>query len=306
MSTTDESILQDVEKELELMNHGFDLNAEDWAILDQPQRVNKTRILELEEKLPITVKNELFRIANSPLHIRGRRQESEDFWDVALALGMDNIKAYIFSVALYQMASSNKDILLLKNRSLATAGLSLAIIHNVLGFDLTLASQVQLCALVSEFGKIPFYIYRQKKADDPSVLKIMTEDFINIHHGQFGLKMIKLFHLPDFLVNLFKKESLIFFDQAHQLSITTIVRIAKLIVRDSFNRQNKLVITSVVDDPNYVVSGSAGSQLQTFFDALGIGNLLEVIPFETPAQEYTRKKKSGSRSLDQHKGHSEP
>ena len=295
MSATDESILQNVEKELELMNLGFDLSAEDWAIFDQPHRVSKTRILELEEKLPITVKNELFRIANSPLHIKGRRQESKDFWDVVLALGMDKIKAYIFSIALYEMASSNKDILLLKNRSLATAGLSLAIIHNVLGFDLTIASQVQLCALVSEFGKIPFFIYRQKNADDPSVLKIMTEDFINIHHGQLGLKMIKLFFLPDFLVNLFKKESLIFFDQAHQLSITTIVRIAKLIVRDSFNRQNKLVITSVVDDQNYVVSGSAGSQLQTFFDALGIGDLLEVIPFETPAQEYTRKKKSGDR-----------
>jgi hypothetical protein len=293
MSTTDESILQEVEKELELMNHGFDLSAEDWAIFDQPQRVNKTRIMELEEKLPITVKNELFRIANSPLYIKGRRQACEDFWDVALALGMDNIKAYIFSIALFEMASSNKDILLLKNRCLATAGLSLVIIHNVLGFDLTIAPRVQLCALVSEFGKIPFYIYRQKNAEDPSVLKIMTEDFINIHHGQFGLIMIKLFHLPDFLVNLFKKESLIFFDQAHQLSITTIVRIAKLIVRDSFKRQNKLIITSVVDDQNFVVSGSAGSQLQTFFDALGIGNLLEVISFETPAQEYTRKKKSG-------------
>jgi hypothetical protein len=295
MSTTDEAILREVEKELELMNLGFNLGAEDWAILDQPQRVNKTRILELQEKLPITVNNELFRIANSPLYIKNRRRESEDFWDVALALGMDNLKSYIFSIALFEMASSNKDILFLKNRSLATAGLSLAIIHNVLGFDLTIAPQVQLCALLSEFGKIPFFIYRQKNADDPSVLKIMTEDFIDIHHGEFGLKMIKLFDLPDFLVNLFKKESLIFFDQAHQLSITTIVRIAKLIVRDNFKRQNKLVITSVVDDQNYVVSGSVGSQLQAFFDALGIRNLLEVIPFETPAQEYNRKKKSGGR-----------
>ncbi len=295
MSTTDESILLEVEKELELMNLGFDLSAEDWAILDQPQRVNKTWILSLEEKLPITVNNELFRIANSPLYIKGRRRESQDFWDVVLALGMDNLKSYIFSIALFEMASTNKDILFLKHRSLATAGLSLAIIHNVLGFDFTIAPQVQLCALVSEFGKIPFFIYRQKKAGDPAVLKIMTEDFINIHHGQFGLKMIQLFELPDFLVNLFKKESLIFFDQAHQISITTIVRIAKLIVRDSFNRQNKLTITSVVDDENYVVSGSVGSQLQTFFDALGIGNLLEVIPFETSAQEYNRKKKSGGR-----------
>lgn len=295
MSATEESILEDAEKELESMNLGFDLSIEDWEMFDQPQKVNKTRILELEKKLPVSVKNELFRTANSPLYLIGRRKESEDFWDVALALGMNNIKAYIFSIALFEMASRNKDILYLKNRSLATAGLSLAIIHNVLGFDLNLAPQVQLCALVSEFGKIPFYMYRQKNAADPSVLKIMTEDFINIHHGQFGLKMIKRFNLPDFLVNLFKKESLIFFNQAHQLSITTIVRIAKLIVRDNFKRQNKVVITAVVDDPNFVVSGSAGSQIQTFFDALGIGDLLEVIPFETPAQEYMRKKKSGDR-----------
>lgn len=295
MNATDESILRDVEKELGLMQFGFNLSAEDRAILNQPQRANKTWLLELEEKLPITIKNELFHIANSPLYIKGRRQKSEDFWDVALALGMENIKAYIFSTALFGMASSHKDIQLLKNRCLATAGLSLAIIHNVLGFDLSIAPKVQLCALVSEFGKIPFFIYRQKNNDDPSVLKIMTEDFIDIHHGQFGLKMITLFDLPDFLANLFKKESLIFFDEAHQLSITTIVRIAKLIVRDSFKRQSKLIITSVVDDQDHVVSGSAGSQLQTFFDFLGIGNLLEVIPFETPAQEYARKKKSGGR-----------
>jgi len=295
MSITDESILRGVEEELKLLHDEFNLSAEDRAILDQPQRVNKTMILELEEKLPINVKNELFRFANSPLYIKDLRQKCEDFWDVALALGVENIKTYIFIIALFGMASSNKDIQALKNRALATAGLSWAIVHNVLGYDLTIGPKVQLCALVSEFGKIPFFIYLQKNADDPSVLKIMTEDFINIHHGQFGLKMIELFELPDFLADLFKKESLIFFDQVHQLSITTIVRIAKLMVRDSFKRQSKLIITSVVDDQSYVVSGSVGSQLQTFFDSLGIGNLLEVIPFETPAQEYARKKKNGSR-----------
>ena len=295
MNTTDESILRDVEQELKLIYDGFNLSAEDREILGQPQRANKTNILELEEKLPLDVKNELFRIANSPLYIKGRRPKCEDFWDVALAIGLENIKAYIFSIALFGKASSNKDIQALKNKCLATAGLSWAIVHNVLGYDRTLGPKVQLCALVSEFGKIPFFIYRQKNAGDPSVLKIMTEDFIDIHHGQFGLKMIKLFELPDFLANLFKKESLIFFDEVNQLSITTIVRIAKLIVRDNFKRQSKLIITSVVDDQNYVVSGSVGSQLQTFFESLGIGNLLEVIPFETPAQEYTRKKKSGGR-----------
>lgn len=295
MSNPEESILQEVEQEIDFLHEEFNLSPEDRAILDQPQRANKTSILKLEEKLPIHVKNELFRIANSPLYIKGRREKSEDFWDVALALGMENIKAYIFSIALFGKASSNNDINDLKNRSLATAGLSWAIVHNVLGYNPTLGPKVQLCAMVSEFGKIPLLVYRQKNANAPGVLKIMTDEFIDIHHGQVALMMIKRFELPDFLDNLFKKESLIFFDQVHQISITTIVRIAKLIVRDSFKRQNKLVVTSVVDDPANVVSGSVGSYLQTFFEALGIGHLLEIIPFELPAQEHARKKKSGGR-----------
>jgi hypothetical protein len=84
---------------------------------------------------------------------------------------------------------------------------------------------------------------------------------------------------------------ILFFEQEHDFSITTIVRIAKLLVRDSFKRTGKLVITSVVDDQDNVIHGSVGSELQTFFDSLGIGHLLEVIPFELPAQEYARKKK---------------
>jgi hypothetical protein len=291
MNPTQESILRDVEEELELIHLGFTLSPEDKAILDQPQLASKNRILKLEEDLPVPIKNELFRIANSPLYARHQTKKAEDFWEVSQMLGMENIKAFIFSSALFGLAPSNADILALKNRCLATAGFSLAVMHKVLGFDLTIAPKVQLCALVSEFGKIPFFIAKQKKALDLSVQEIMTEDFINIHHGQFGLKMIKMFDLPDFLSHLFDKNSLIFFDQEHAFSITTIVRIAKLLVRDSFKRTGKLVITSVVDDPDRVIHGSVGSELQTFFDSLGIGHLLEIIPFELPAQEYARKKK---------------
>jgi hypothetical protein len=291
MDATEESILRQVEAELDTMHLGFTLSPEDKATLDQPHLANKDRILTLEENLPITIKIELFRIANSPLYARHQTQKAEDFWEVSQKLGMANIKAYIFSSALFGIAPSNPDILALKDRCLATAGLSLAIMHNILGFDITIAPQVQLCALVSEFGKIPFFLTKQKMELEPEVQAIMTEDFINVHHGQFGLKMIKKFDLPDFLAHLFDKQSLIFFDQEHDFSITTIVRIAKLLVRDSFKRTGKLVITSVVDDQDNIIHGSVGSELQTFFDSLGIGHLLEVIPFELPAQEYARKKK---------------
>ncbi|MCG6534689.1 MAG: HDOD domain-containing protein, partial [Syntrophales bacterium LBB04] len=291
MNQTEESILREVEEELESMHLGFTLSPEDQAILDQPHLASKDRILKLEENLSVPVKNELFRIANSPLYARHQTQKAEDFWEVSQMLGMENIKAFIFSSALFGITYSNNDILTLKDRCLATAGFSLAIMHNVLGFDLNIAPKVQLCALVSEFGKIPFFITKQKKALHQSVQEIMTEDFINIHHGQFGIKMIKKFDLPDFLFHLFDKNSLIFFDQEHDFSITTVVRIAKLLVRDSFKRTGKLVITSVVDDQSNVIHGSVGSELQTFFDTLGIGHLLEIIPFELPAQEYARKKK---------------
>lgn len=287
----EELILSEVETELSSMRFGFNLSPEDRAILDQPHLASKSRILELEERLPIPIKIELFRIANSPLYTKDRRQKKEDFWEVALALGMENIKAYIFSSALFGMDSSNKDIQDLKNRCLATAGLSLAIIHNILGLDLKIAPKVQLCALVSEFGKIPFFIYRRKKTEDQEIQAMVTEEFINIHHGQFGLKMIKQFELPPFLSDLFIKRSLIFFDDARQFSITTIVRIAKLLVRDSFKHQGKLVITSVVDDPENIVWGSVGTEIQNFFDSLGIAHLLEVNPFEIPAQKSARKRK---------------
>jgi hypothetical protein len=188
------------------------------------------------------------------------------------------------------MATTHRDILEVKHKSLATAGLSLAIMHNILGFDLKIAPMVQLCALVSEFGKIPFLVYRQKHSSSPGIAEIMTEEFINIHHGKIGLMMIKQFELPDFLKDLFEKKSLIFFDRAHQFSITTIVRIAKLLVRDSFKHHGKLILTSVVDDAYGAVWGSVGTEIQSFFDTLGIGHLIEIIPHETTAQQYSRKK----------------
>jgi hypothetical protein len=67
--------------------------------------------------------------------------------------------------------------------------------------------------------------------------------------------LIKKFDLPGFLAYLFDKQSLIFFDQEHDFSITTIVRIAKLLVRDSFKRTGKQVITTVVDDQDHVLRG---------------------------------------------------
>lgn len=288
---TGESILLEVSKHLRDMKTGFDLSAEDKAMLDQPHLASKHRILSLEEKLPVDIKNELFFIANSPLHTRDHIRKATDFWEVALALGMENIKTYIFTSALFGLAATNRDIRDLKNRSLATAGLSIAIMHNVLGFDLAMAPKARLCGMVSEFGKIPFLVYRQQHADDHAVAGIMTDDFINIHHGRIGLKLIEVFDLPAYLRDLFDKKSLIFFDKDHEFSLTTVVRIAKLMVRDSFKHHGKLVVTSVVDDPHGAVWGSVGTEIQSLFDSLGIGHLLEIIPFETPAQQHARQKK---------------
>jgi hypothetical protein len=288
VSMNGDSILQEIEKQVDTMRLGFTLNAEDKEILDQPHLASKFRLLRLENRLPCDIKNELFRIANSSIHSKNCTQKASDFWEVSQALGLENMKAHIFSSALFSLATKHRDILELKHKSLATAGLSLAIVHNILGFDLKHAPMVQLCALVSEFGKIPFFVYRQKHSNAPEIAEIMTEDYINIHHGKIGLMMIKKFDLPDFLGDLFEKKSLIFFDQPHQFSLTTIVRIAKLLVRDSFKHHGKLILTSVVDDAHGAVWGSVGTEIQSFFDALGIAHLIEIIPHETAAQQYCR------------------
>ena len=288
VSMSGDSILQEVVKQLDTMRLGFTLSPEDKEILDQPHLASKYRLLRLENRLPCDIKNELFRIANSSRYSKSCTQKASDFWEVSQALGLENMKAHIFSSALFSMATTHRDILALKHKSLATAGLSLAIMHNILGFDLKNTPMVQLCALVSEFGKIPFLVYRQKHSNNPEIAEIMVEEFINIHHGKIGLMMIKKFGLPDFLEDLFEKKSLIFFDRAHQFSITTIVRIAKLLVRDSFKHHGKLILTSVVDDAYGAVWGSVGTEIQSFFDTLGIGHLIEIIPHETTAQQYCR------------------
>src|SRR5512135_886563 len=184
MGTPDGSILREVERQVDSMEFGFNLTAQDKALLDQPHLASKQMILELEDRLPVSVTNELFHMANSPLYIKTYMKKATDFWEVSLALGLENIKAYIFSSALFGMAATNRDILEQKNKCLSTAGLSMAIMHNILGFDRTILPKVQLCALVSEFGKIPFFIYRQTHAGDPAITEILTDDFINIHHGK--------------------------------------------------------------------------------------------------------------------------
>jgi len=286
-------ILEEVGKQLDAMSLGFKLSAEDMKTLDEPEQACMGRVLDLEDKLPVTVKNELFHVANSPIYRKGGMEQATDFWEVSTILGLDNIKTYIFSSALYGMAPKNPDILLQKQKCLATAGLSMAIMHNILGFNRNIMPRVQLCAMVSEFGKIPFFLYRQKHADDPAVGEIMTENFINVHHGTFGIRMVEKFNLPEYLNDLFNRKSLIFFQDAHEFSVTTIVRMAKLLVRESFKQFGKLVLTSVVDDPHGVVFGSVGTEIQTYFDSLGIGPLLEIVPHETEAQRCAREKKEG-------------
>lgn len=289
--TSPDVILQEVEKQLDDMHLGFVLSADDQAILDEPQRASKYRILALEDKLRTDIRNELFRIANSPLYAKSGGEHATDFWEVATVLGLENMKAYIFSSALFGMAETNSDILALRNRCLATAGLSMAVMHNVLGYDSNTTPKVQLCALVSEFGKIPLYLYRQKHSNDTSITEIMTEDFINIHHGKFGLLMVEKYNLPNYLKDLFNKNTLIFFEGPHEFALTTIVRMVKLVVRESFKHYGKLILTSVVDDQLGIVSGSVGTEIQKFFDGLGIGQLLEIIPYETTAQQYARERK---------------
>ncbi|MBI5141319.1 MAG: HDOD domain-containing protein [Nitrospirae bacterium] len=290
MSAPDESILQGVEKQLDSMHIGFSLGPEDRAVLDQPHMASKHQILKLEDNLPVTVRNELFQIANSPFYTKDGARMATDFWEVSSILGLENIKSYIMVSALYGVGATNPDIVMLKNKCLATAGLSMAIMHNVLGYDRASTPKVQLCAMLSECGKIPFFLYKQNNASDRAVVETMTETYINIHHGKFGLRIIEKFNLPEFLRDLFLRESLIFFDSAHEFSITTIVRMAKLLVRESFKQHGKLVLTSVVDDNHGVVSGSVGTEIQEFFDVLGIRHLISVIPFETPPQKYAREK----------------
>ncbi len=285
-------LLEEIEKYLDDLKIGFCLSPRDQALLENPELASKSRIVELEEKLPVSVRNDLFHIANSPFYRKPGMQAATDFWEVSEILGLQNMKSFIFNSALFGVSSGNKDIQDLKNRCLATTGLSLAIVHNVLGYDRNLTPKVQLCALVSEFGKIPLYLYRQQQAGNHVVAKIMTEDFIAIHHGKFGLKMIEKYRLPDFLKDLFEKRTLIFFDGPHELSITTVVRMAKLLVRESFKHAGKLVLTSVVDDPKGIIFNSVGTEIQTFFDSLGIKHLLDIIPHETPSQHYAAQKQA--------------
>ena len=81
-------ILSEVAALTSELHLGFNLSASDKAILDQPHLASKNRIIELEEKLPVTVKNELFQIANSPLYARNRSEKATDFWEITQVLGL--------------------------------------------------------------------------------------------------------------------------------------------------------------------------------------------------------------------------
>ena len=75
MESVEGLVLREVEAGLESMRIAFSLSPEDRAILDQPHLASKARILDLEERLPVPTKIELFRIANSPLYTKERMRK---------------------------------------------------------------------------------------------------------------------------------------------------------------------------------------------------------------------------------------
>lgn len=271
---TDEEIIEGILQCLEDINLGFDFSVLD--ILDDENAV-PSRIESLKDQLGTVVSARLFIIANSVHYGKVRSGNITKFVDVVKHLGTEATKTTAIFIALHSLAST-KELRTIFARNFSTSKLT-DVIARHLDLKGKTRSMVTLGGLFIEMGKVFILLY----ADKEDVK--LEDEFIEQYYPRVGAKVIERFRLPPSLIGIIDHTHFTF-EKKESLSLSAIVDMAHAVVDQSFRKHGKLVVESVMPDPEGLVyTSTIGSVLQGQFQSMDLGEFLSVIPIEYSEQE---------------------
>ncbi len=266
---SDEALLQAIEESLDDISLEFDFDI--LKVLDD-ENAQPSMIEALKDELSPPVSARLFSVANSVYYGKSRSGKITRFVEVVTHLGTDTTKSTAAFVALLGLANTEQ-IRRVFARSYATSKL-VELICEAMEIRGDIKSTASLGGLFVEIGKVIAYLYEEKQSTE------IGEGFVDRFYPHLNVKVIEHFELPPALTDVVSGGPLTFIKKG-ALPVASLVHVAHSIVDQSFEKHNKLVIQSTMPDPQGLLySKTAGAYLESMFQAMGLGNYLQVVPLE--------------------------
>jgi len=271
---TDEDIIEGVLQCLEDINLGFDFSVLD--ILDD-EKAMPSQIESLKDQLGTVVAARLFIIANSVHYGKVRSGNITRFVDVVKHLGSKTTKTTAIFITLLTLAST-EELRIIFARNFATSKLS-EVIARFFGLKGKIRNTVALGGLFIEMGKVFMMLYAGKQQLE------LEEEFIEKYYPRVGARVIEKFNLPESLIEIVD-HNYFAFEKKASLSLSAVVHMAHAVVDESFRKYGRLVIGSMMPDPDGIIySSTIGSTLADQFQSMGLGEYIKVIAGEYTARE---------------------
>jgi len=255
------ALLSDIhETIIEKLNLGFDPSV--LLVLDN-EDAQQHEIEQLKFRIREQITSRMLARANSVvLFGKVKPGDAGSFAKVILRMGMKPSKIYILALALFLLDPALES---LAGRSFSRAILG-RILAEELGFKSTAVEQVEMGSLLLEIGRIPAVLYEIRSAT------ALDEAFVSARHPLLGLAILRKYELPGYLEETLLNEH---FSLLHRsLSPLAVIRLADLVVQQSFRRHGKLVVESPL--PDGMVEFTLGSTLLDQFNAIGYRKFVEV------------------------------
>jgi len=271
---SDEAIIEGILQCLEEINLGFDFTVLD--VLDD-ENAMPAHIEALKDQLGTVVATRLFIIANSVHYGKVRSGNITKFIDVVKHLGSETTKSTAIFIALRSLAKT-EELKIIFARNFATSKLS-DIIARFFGLKGNVRSTVSLGGLFIEMGKVLMLLYADKEQIE------LEPDFIEQYYPRVGAKVIERFKLPVSLIDIVD-HTYFTFEKKESLALSAVVHMAHAVVDQSFRKYGRLVVESMLPDPEGIIySSTIGATLAGQFQTMELGEYIKVIPGEYSEQE---------------------
>jgi HDOD domain len=271
---SDGAIIEGILQCLEEINLGFDFTVLD--VLDD-ENAMPAQIEALKDQLGTVVSTRLYIIANSVHYGKVRSGNITKFIDVVKHLGSETTKSTAIFIALRSLAKT-EELKIIFARNYATSKLS-DIIARFFGLKGNTRSIVALGGLFIEMGKVLMLLYAEKEGIE------LGEQFIEEHYPSVGAKVIERFRLPQSLISIVDHQNFAF-EKKESLSLSAVVHMAHAVVDQSFRRYGRLVVESMMPDPEGIIyTSTIGAILAGQFQTMDLGQYIKVIPGEYSEQE---------------------
>lgn len=270
----EDALLADIEnKVVEDLKLGFDPGV--LEVLDDPNSSSR-QIEDLKNLISPDIVARMFSMSNSTYIGSLRSGDVSTFYDIVIRLGMSQSKVVTLALSLFSI-TQDRELKEMSARAFATM-LMARQLSTEMGYRRDVSEKAELCGLLYEIGRIVMFLYKKYHGGES-----IDEGFVERNHHRMGIKIIEKFKLPEFMKEIMDTRHFRFEDDSMHLA--SVVMLAHSVVDNSFKTSGKFVIQSPMPVEGGARSVTVGSMFREQFDAMGLGEYLEVIEVETESKK---------------------